>query len=162
MPMVNAEMKSCIDNCLSCYQMCLSTVMGHCLEAGGQHTESKHFSLMIACAEICRTSAHFMLIGSELHKRTCRLCSEICEPCAADCDRIGEMKECADTCRRCAEVARKWLPERTRPPAPDGFLIMMRFIYKGPEPFDDGVPIPATLFRPFLQLCITAIGISLK
>jgi hypothetical protein len=39
---------------------------------------------------------------------------------------------------------------------------MMRSIYKGPEPFEDGVPIPATLFRPFLQLCITDIGISLK
>src|SRR4030081_2434702 len=45
---------------------------------------------MMACAEACRTSAHFILIGSELHKRTCRLCSEICEQCAADCERIGE------------------------------------------------------------------------
>jgi hypothetical protein len=80
---------------------------GHCLEAGGQHTEQKHFSLMMACAEMCRTSAHFMVIGSELHKRTCRLCSEICERCAADCNRIGEMKECADMCRRCAESCKK-------------------------------------------------------
>jgi hypothetical protein len=77
--------------------LCLSTAMGHCLEAGGKHTESKHFSLMMGCAEICRTSAQ------ELHKRTCRLCSEICEQCAADCDLVGDMKECADTCRRGAE-----------------------------------------------------------
>ena len=104
---VSAEMKSCIDNCLNCYQMCLSTAMGQCLEAGGKHTESEHFSLMMGCAEICRTSAHFMLIGSDLHKRTCRLCSEICEQCAADCDRVGDMKECADTCRRCAESCKK-------------------------------------------------------
>jgi hypothetical protein len=104
---INAEMKGCINECLACYQMCLSTAMGHCLEAGGQHTEPIHFSLMMACAEICRTSAHFMLIGSELHKHTCRICSEICEQCAADCERIGEMKECVDTCRRCAESCRK-------------------------------------------------------
>jgi hypothetical protein len=38
--------------------------MGHCLELGGQHTEPKHFSLIMVCAEICRTSAHVMLIGS--------------------------------------------------------------------------------------------------
>jgi hypothetical protein len=107
MHQVNAEMKSCIEECLRCYQICLSTAMGHCLEAGGEHTEAKHFSLMMACAEICRTSAHFMLIGSDLHKRTCRICGEICEQCAADCERIGEMKECMDTCRCCAESCKK-------------------------------------------------------
>jgi hypothetical protein len=41
MHQVNAEMKSCIEECLRCYQMCLSTAMGHCLEAGGEHTEPK-------------------------------------------------------------------------------------------------------------------------
>ena len=66
MPMINDEMKSCIAECLRCYQTCLSTAMGHCLEIGGQHTEPKHFTLMMACAEICRTSAHFMLLGSDL------------------------------------------------------------------------------------------------
>ncbi len=54
---VNAEMKSCIEECLRCYQTCLSTAMGHCLELGGQHTDTKHFSLIMVCAEICRTSA---------------------------------------------------------------------------------------------------------
>nr|WP_258117014.1 hypothetical protein [Mesorhizobium onobrychidis] len=62
---LSPEMKSCIDECLRCYSVCLSTAMGHCLELGGQHTEKQHFTLMMACAEICRTSAHFMLIGSE-------------------------------------------------------------------------------------------------
>ena len=68
---LSPEMKSCIDECLRCYSVCLSTAMGHCLELGGQHTEKQHFTLMMACAEICRTSAHFMLIGSEHHKHTC-------------------------------------------------------------------------------------------
>jgi hypothetical protein len=104
---VNDEMKSCIAECLRCYQTCLSMAMGHCLEIGGQHTEPKHFTLMMACAEICRTSAHFMLLGSELHKLTCRACAEICEQCAADCERIGEMRECVDACRRCAESCQK-------------------------------------------------------
>ena len=104
---VNDEMKSCIAECLRCYQTCLSMAMGHCLEIGGQHTEPKHFTLMMACAEICRTSAYFMLLGSELHKLTCRACAEICEQCAADCERIGEMRECVDACRRCAESCQK-------------------------------------------------------
>jgi hypothetical protein len=107
MPMVNDEMKSCIAECLHCYQTCLSTAMGHCSEFGGQHTEPKHFTLMMACVEICQTSAHFMLLGSELHKLTCRRCAEIYEQCAADYARVGEMRECTDACRRCAASCQK-------------------------------------------------------
>jgi hypothetical protein len=104
------EMKNCIEACLDCYQICLSTASGHCLEIGGEHTEPKHFRLMLACAEICRTAAHFMLIGSPHHKHVCRECAEICEECARDCERIGDMQECVDACRRCAESCRKMTP----------------------------------------------------
>jgi hypothetical protein len=104
---ISAEMKQCIDECLDCYSVCLSTAMGHCLEMGGEHTKPPHFKLMMACAEICRTSAHFMLIGSEHHKHVCRECAEICMECAQDCERIGDMQECVDACRSCAESCRK-------------------------------------------------------
>ncbi|ACP22180.1 ferredoxin (plasmid) [Sinorhizobium fredii NGR234] len=63
--------------------------------------------LISACAEICRTAAHFMLIGSEHHKHVCRECAEICTECAADRERIGDMQGCVDACRRCAESCRK-------------------------------------------------------
>ncbi|GGE38309.1 ferredoxin [Agaricicola taiwanensis] len=101
------EMKACIDQCLDCYSTCLSTAMGHCLEMGGPHTEKAHFTLMMACAEICRTSAHFMLIGTPHHKHTCAECAEICAECASDCERIGDMDACVDICRRCADSCRK-------------------------------------------------------
>ncbi|WP_113366149.1 four-helix bundle copper-binding protein [Rhizobium sp. AB2/73] len=100
---VSAEMKSCIEDCLACYGECLSTAMGHCLEAGGEHTSPPHFKLMMACSEICRTAAHFMLIGSEHHRHVCRECAEICGQCADDCERIGDMQGCVKACRRCAE-----------------------------------------------------------
>jgi hypothetical protein len=103
----DAEMKACIDECLACYATCLSMATGHCLELGGKHTEKKHFTLMLACAEICRTSAHFMLIGSPHHKHTCRECAEICTECADDCERIGDMQDCVAACRRCAESCNK-------------------------------------------------------
>ena len=103
----SAEMRSCIEACLRCYAMCQGTAMNHCLEAGGKHTEPNHFRLMLACAEICRTSANFMLINTDLHKRTCRECAAICEACAKDCEAIGGMEECAAECRRCAESCRQ-------------------------------------------------------
>lgn len=106
MTQLSPEMKACIDNCLSCYATCFGMAMNHCLEAGGKHTEPAHFKLMMACAEICRTSAHFMLIGTPHHKHTCRECAEICEQCADDCERVGDMEECVEACRRCAESCR--------------------------------------------------------
>jgi hypothetical protein len=100
------EMQACIDACLHCYRTCLEMASQHCLPMGGKHVEPDHFRLMLACAEICRTSAHFMLLGTMLHKRICAECSAICLECAADCERVGDMEECVEACRRCAESCR--------------------------------------------------------
>lgn len=102
-----STMQACIDACLKCYQTCLGTAMGHCLEAGGKHVAPDHFRLMMACAEMCRTSAHFMLIKSEHHRHVCRECAEICLECAEDCERIGGMQASVDACKRCAESCLK-------------------------------------------------------
>lgn len=79
----------------------------HCPEAGGEHTKPPHFRLMMACAEICRDAAHFMLLGTPHHKHLCGECAEICAECADDCERIGDMGDCVDACRRCAESCRQ-------------------------------------------------------
>jgi hypothetical protein len=99
-------MTRCIDLCMSCYRTCLAMAMNHCLETGGKHVEPKHFRLMMVCAEMCRTSAHFMLIDTPYHKHTCGECAEICAECAQDCERIGGMDECVAMCRSCAESCR--------------------------------------------------------
>ncbi|MCP8896481.1 four-helix bundle copper-binding protein [Shinella daejeonensis] len=107
MHQISPEMQSCIDECLRCHSVCLSMAMNHCLEAGGQHVEPNYFRLMAACAEICQTSANFMLIGTDLHKRTCAVCAEVCKECARSCEQISDMQECVDACRRGAESCRK-------------------------------------------------------
>jgi hypothetical protein len=58
-------------------------MLGHCLQKGGKHAEAKHLRLLMDCAEIRQTSAHFMLRGSDLHSRTCFACAEVCVRCAA-------------------------------------------------------------------------------
>jgi hypothetical protein len=103
----NPGMQSCIDECLRCYQTCLGMASNHCLPAGGKHVEPGHFRLMLACAEMCRTSAHFMLIGTPEHKHTCRACAEVCEACARSCEQVGDMDECVRQCRACAESCRR-------------------------------------------------------
>ena len=107
MRQISTELQQCIDERLRCYRTCLGTAMTHCLEQGGRHVEPKHFRLMMACAEMCRTSAHVMLIGTEHHEHTCRACAEICEACARSCEEVGDMQDCVDACRHCAESCRR-------------------------------------------------------
>jgi hypothetical protein len=101
---MDAAMRRCIDACLSCHRSCLATASQHCLDVGGRHVEPRHMRLMLACAEICRTSAWFMELGTEFHKRTCMVCAEVCAECAKSCDEVGDMEDCADACRHCADT----------------------------------------------------------
>lgn len=101
------SMKSCIDSCNRCAEVCLKTAMNDCLEMGGKHVAPEHFRLMMNCAQICELSAKFMLSSSRFSNRTCEVCAEICEACAMDCDSVGDMEECASTCRECADSCKQ-------------------------------------------------------
>jgi Domain of Unknown Function (DUF326) len=99
----------CIDACMNCHEICLETI-AHCLEKGGAHAEAGHIRLLMDCAQICETSADFMIRGSDLHGRTCRVCAEVCEACAVSCESVADgsqMQSCAEACRRCAEACRQ-------------------------------------------------------
>lgn len=103
---ISTEMQECIDECTRCHHICLATV-GHCLELGGKHADPAHIGLLLDCAEICQTSADFMLRGSDRHQLICGICADICGACAASCERMGKddemMRQCAEECRRCQE-----------------------------------------------------------
>lgn len=101
------SMQSCIDACNNCHQICLQTAMNLCLKTGGKHVEAEHFRLLMSCAEICQTSANFQLSNSSFSHRLCAVCAEVCEACAADCRRIGDMDECVRACENCAESCRQ-------------------------------------------------------
>ena len=103
---ITREMQECIDECLRCHAICLQTV-NHCLELGGKHAEPAQIGLLLDCAEICQTSANFLLRNSDLHQLICRVCADICRACAESCDRMAGgdqmMKQCAEECRRCQQ-----------------------------------------------------------
>jgi hypothetical protein len=100
------EIKKCIQLCQDCHAVCIRTVE-HCLKLGGPHAAPDHIRLLLDCAEICETTAHYLLRGSSLHERICGVCADVCRDCAENCLQIaGEdqiVKECADLCRRCAD-----------------------------------------------------------
>ncbi len=106
---MGSEMQACIQNCLTCHSTCVVT-LAHCLEVGGAHVQAAHLRLLLDCAEICQTSANFMLRGSALHQRTCGVCAEACTQCAEACANMGDdsqMQACAVICRQCADSCRR-------------------------------------------------------
>lgn len=104
------EMQECIQNCSDCHNICLATVP-HCLQMGGDHASPHHITTLLDCAEICQTSANFMLINSPLHGRVCAVCAEACDRCAEQCEQMAngdqQMLSCAEVCRLCAESCRR-------------------------------------------------------
>jgi hypothetical protein len=107
-------MQACISHCQGCHAVCLVTAQA-CLEMGSQHAAAGHIRLLLDCAEICQTSANFMLRGSPLHVFTCGACAEACERCAEACATFwgdAMMHTCAETCQACAESCRKMSMEK--------------------------------------------------
>lgn len=100
------EMRQCIQNCQECAAICVETG-AHCLRMGGEHAAPEHQGLLHDCADICATSARFMLRSSHLHGHVCAVCAEVCQACADECERTAEgdptMTRCAAMCRRCAQ-----------------------------------------------------------
>lgn len=101
-------MRACIDACQVCHDRCLEMIP-HCLSMGGEQANAKHIGMMLDCAQICQTSADFMLRQSPLHVQTCGICADICERCANDCARFSDdaMQACAQACQICAESCNK-------------------------------------------------------
>lgn len=106
--MQRKEVQRCIDACGTCHDICVETSR-HCLEMGGRHAAAAHMTLLLDCAEICQTSADFMLRGSAFQSRLCAECAEICDRCAEECEALGgeELKRCAQACRECARACRE-------------------------------------------------------
>jgi hypothetical protein len=101
------DMQECIEECLNCHAVCTLTLQ-HCIASGGgELTEVNLVGLLLDCAEMCQTSANFMLRGSPYHVITCGACAELCRACEEACRTVQgdeQLTHCADVCGSCAEV----------------------------------------------------------
>ncbi|MDB5761259.1 MAG: hypothetical protein JWQ21_254 [Herminiimonas sp.] len=77
--------------------------MNHCLEAGGEKMDPAHFRLMTDCAEVCQSTANFLLRNSNFNDQFCLDCATLCDYCAQSCKELGDMSDCAEACRECAD-----------------------------------------------------------
>ena len=102
---LSSDVLACIELCIDCHKACTQTAV-HCLQRVGECADANHVRLMLDCAEICQTSANFMLRGSPYHPITCLACAELCRACEESCRGYGDdeqMRMCADTCAECAQ-----------------------------------------------------------
>jgi hypothetical protein len=96
------ELYSCAAECLRCHSAC-------------QHEKEKDMLVRCMmldqdCEDICRLTAQLYERDSENAELFTKLCSDICEKCAEECEKHAHMehcKKCAEACRHCAETCRE-------------------------------------------------------
>lgn len=102
--------QTCIDACVRCAQECEHCGTA-CLKESNVMELTECIRLDKECAAACWYAAAQMSAGSTLVDAVCRLCADICQACAAECDRHADMhdhcRRCAATCHECADECRK-------------------------------------------------------
>ena len=99
------EMQQCIEECLNCHAACTMTAQ-YALGEGGEMADPGVVGVLLDCADICQTSANFMLRGSPYHGTTCAAGAEICRACEEACRAFPDdeqLAHCAEICGACAE-----------------------------------------------------------
>lgn len=98
--------KQAIDACLACHITCQEMLAYHGDETGGRQLSSQHIKRLMACIEICQTTANLLAIRAPLSEQLCEICAHICEQCATSCAAIENkaMHKCADVCRDCSRA----------------------------------------------------------
>ena len=102
---LSQEEKDCVDLCLGCYRTCVRTAIIAMSDSESSSQREFHRHLM-ACGEICRTMAHFILVGSDYYKPVAKACAEICERSVHHCKGLG-VTGCVDICQACANACRQ-------------------------------------------------------
>lgn len=97
---------SCIDECVSCHQACMETIL-YCYELGGSHAEPARMRLLYDCAQMCSALQDSATLNCPSAVPLSMVTGQVCRLCAASCETfVGDrpMEKCAEVCRRCGEA----------------------------------------------------------
>ncbi|MBC7488117.1 MAG: four-helix bundle copper-binding protein [Cytophagaceae bacterium] len=106
--MSNEKFQTCIEACLACAVECEQCATA-CLNEQDVSKMAKCILIDRDCADICFTTAKLLARDSQHGQHLMAECAEVCEACAAECDKHAHMehcKVCAEACRACAEECR--------------------------------------------------------
>lgn len=108
MSTTQAVRERCIAACLDCTR--LASVCAHrCIIGGQADRMSRCISLCVDCATVTGACATLMARDSEYAGQVCGVCADLCDACAAECEKHGNgiMAQCATACRQCAQTCRQ-------------------------------------------------------
>jgi hypothetical protein len=82
-----------------------------CLQEQDVKMMAKCIQLDRDCADICLLTARLLARSSEHGEHLMRECIEICEKCAAECEKynMDHCQQCAQACQSCAEECKKMI-----------------------------------------------------
>ena len=92
------ELNACATLCNICFSACLNeedvSIFARCIELDRE------------CADICQLTASVFARDSENADKFLKLCAEICEACADECEKHEQehCQKCAHVCRTCTEM----------------------------------------------------------
>jgi len=94
----------CLTDCESCYAHCAG------LLAEGHKDHATTAEACNDCADLCRVSASLSARGSLLAPEVCDACAAACDRCVVLCGEFKDdahMQQCAKTCGECAAACRE-------------------------------------------------------
>lgn len=99
---------TCIEACLMCAATC-NYCASSCTREKDVNMMAQCIQKDMECAAICYSAAELMSLGSSRAPTICQLCAEICDECAAECEKhaFRHCQECAEACRKCAAECRE-------------------------------------------------------
>lgn len=101
--------QTCIEACLRCAAIC-NYCASSCTQEKDVNMMAACIKLDMECAAICYATGQLMSLGSDKAMDLCRICAEICEACARECeqhDHFEHCRVCTKTCYQCAEECRE-------------------------------------------------------
>lgn len=107
--MKQKKIDSCIAACSACVIACLQC-LNNCLSEGDLKKMARCLKLNQDCANVSLLTMQALAGDSEFAKEICKLCEDICNACAEECEKhshTDHCKKCAEACRQCAEECRK-------------------------------------------------------
>ena len=101
--------KACVDACLHCAAVC-SHCASSCLQEQDVKMMARCIQLDMECSALCYAAAQLMSIGSSKAQQICRICSQMCGHCAAECSKHqnDHCQECAAVCKNCAQECKSY------------------------------------------------------
>ena len=101
-------MDRCIDECFAVAQVA-SRCADSCLGGGQADAMAQCIRRCLDAVAITTACAELMIRNSPFAGPVCRVCADVCDACAEECERYeGDvMRQCAEACHRCAETCRQ-------------------------------------------------------